>query len=79
MVKMESNRLNLNTKTSLGYKSYINLYTNLIKLKPSLKEQIYIILGFFKNKYFRVFAIDFIVLSEKLRKDEFQSLLIYLT
>ena len=37
-IKYDSNRLNLNTKTSLGFKSYIDLYTNLIKQRPTLSH-----------------------------------------
>ena len=38
--KFISNRLNLNTKTSLGFKAFIEVFTHLIKQKLDISQQL---------------------------------------
>ena len=60
----------MNTKRTKGWKAYIILYSHLIKLHPTMKDNIDQIFQRRIHKYYKFFQIDQMVISENIHQYE---------
>ena len=67
---INSNRLNMNTKTTTGWKSTINFNWHLIPKKPGHFDELYRIIFRQKKKYYKFFEINFMELTETLSANQ---------